>query len=230
MGVLLIDGEYYRKFYSVDRLQELVKKFLGTVTYPSKIIYFGAQIDNIREKLNNVKNLEINDEGYISIHDGGRRVQKGVDGYIVKELMLLSQDSNVDAIYLIAGDGDLIAGIDYAKQMGKNPKVISGKENTSKKIEKLVDVYYLQDYLNDDIVNEPYPYALSENILNLKKMWMEKRDDKGWLSATLIGQLKNKYKFKYEEKLKILLNQLEEVGIIKQQKESRGPGNEISFN
>lgn len=229
MGILLIDGEYYKKLYDIERLQEIVEKFIGIINYPSRIIYFGAKIeDSFRKKLNNVRNLEVNEKGYISTYDDRRRVQKGVDGYIVKDLILLSQSSEISDIYLMAGDGDLIAGIEYAIENGKDVKVISCKETTSGRIEQLAEVYHFQDYLKAEAVNEAVSNNLSENILILNKMWIKNQNNKGWLSSSTIGQERKRYNFEYK-KLKVLLNQLEKKGIIEQQKELKGPGTEIRF-
>lgn len=41
-------------------------------------------------------------------------------------------------VLLIDGDGDLIAGIEYAKENGKNLKVISYKGNTSLFLQMIV--------------------------------------------------------------------------------------------
>lgn len=224
MSALLIDGEYYRKLYGIEKLQEIIEHFIGIVNYPNKVIYFSAMVESIKEKLNEIKNLEVNNEGYISTYDNGKKVQKGVDGYIVKELILLSQNPNIKDIYLIAGDGDLIAGIEYAKNCGKNLKVISCKDNTSNRIEKLVDVYNFSDYLKED--ND----ISEDNIFCLLKMWEKEKNESGWLSSTKIGQMKKQYNFNYSKnKLSILLAQLEEKEIIESQKELVGPGIEIRF-
>lgn len=231
MGVLLIDGEYYRKLYSIERLQEIIEKFIGVINYPKSIVYYSANINAIKETLNAIKNLEINDKGYITPQNSGKRVQKGVDGYIVKDLILLSQDSSVNDIYLIAGDGDLIAGIEYAKENGKNIRVISCIENTAKKIEDLVEVFNFQDYIEDVAPERSCnEILLLDNTSKLKNMWLEKKDDEEWLSSSAIGQERKKYHFKYTEgKLQALLNQFEKDGIIEQQKELAGPGKKIRF-
>lgn len=229
MKILLIDGEYYKKLYPISKLQEIVERFIGIVNYPSRIIYFSAKTDDsLKKKLNNIRGLEINDKGYITTYDNGRKVQKGVDGYIVKKLVLLSQNPIINDIYLIAGDGDLVAGIEYAIENGKKLKVISCRENTSSRIKRLAHVYYFQDHLNVGTENESVPDALSKNVMKLKKMWLENSNDEGWLSSSTIGQEKGRYSFKYK-KLKALLKQLEKEGIIEQQKEQKGPGTEIRF-
>lgn len=226
MCVLLIDGEYYRKLYSIERLQEIIERFIGIVNYPKSIVYYSCNSDNFRQKLSSVKNLKINDKGHISTQNG-KKVQKGVDGYIVKDLILFAQDPNIRNIYLIAGDGDLIAGIEYAKENGKNLKMISCKENTSQKIIEMVEVFNFENYIKNIVVDTP---SLSNNILNLKKMWLELKDDEGWLSSTTIGQKNKEYNFIYpKRRLKRLLSQLEKDKVISQVKEMVGPGKKIKF-
>jgi len=230
MNILLIDGEYYRNLYDLATLKDHLIQIFGLINYPDKIIYYSAAIDKeYEETLIKIKNLKINNEGFLSQGNRNKPVQKGVNGYILRDILLSSQNSDINNIYLIAGDGDLVAGIEYALIKNKPIQVISSIKNTSCRIKEVLKPFYFEELFKQ----ETYKLDnLSENEKNLKKMWESLTKDKNnkWLSTTKIGQQRKIFDFKYNNSsLKEVLGPLVKRGVIVRRKEKNGPEHEILF-
>lgn len=236
MNILLIDGEYLRKSIPLEKLENLIKLTFGIINYPEKIIYYSAFVDTKQTNiLSNIKNMEINNKGYITQYDDGRRVQKAVDGYIIADIISFSSDKNVKDISVIAGDGDLIAAFEKSvSTYNKKINLISKKHSVSEKLISYSKVFYIDDINSDFLIEEETSIEniLCENEINLKNLWEEEKNNDNWLSGSKIGQKRKLYHFKYAKgKLNNILKSLKEKNIIELRAENgnKTSGYDIKF-
>ena len=228
MGILLIDGEYLRKSIPLEKLNELILSAFGVINYPEKIIYYSAPIDDQQSKiLSEIKNMEINDKGYITQYDNGKRVQKAVDGYIIVDIIEFSSDRRVQDINVIAGDGDLIAAFEKSYDCyNKKVNLIANKNSVSEKLLDYSKYFYIGEIIsinnspslekdNENIEFDNENIKFNQNIINIKTLWDKHKDKEGWISGTVIGQKRRLYDVKYSKgDLKNILKSLEESKIV----------------
>lgn len=150
MRVLLIDGEYLRKSISLEKLNDLIISAFGVINYPERIIYYSALVDNQQSKvLFQIRNMEINNKGYITQYDDGRKVQKAVDGYIIADIIQFSSDEKNKEISVIAGDGDLIAAFEKSySSYSKKINLIARRNSVSEKLLFYSKIFYIDEIKN----------------------------------------------------------------------------------
>lgn len=235
MGMLFIDGEYLRKSIPLEDLKNLIISAFGIINYPEKIIYYSASLDNQQRKiLSQIKNMEINDKGYIANYKDGKKVQKAVDGYIIVDIVEYSKNKDIKDINVIAGDGDLLVAFERSSSNNKKIKLIARKESVAEKLVEYSEVFYIEDMINKSLknveekaidcsqqendllnINCEEKIELNENEMNLKNLWEKECDNKRWISSRKIGRKRIEYNFKYSKgNLNKILKSLEERGII----------------
>lgn len=220
---------------SFGNLNDIILGYFGILTYPEEIIYYSASVcENRKEELSAVKNLKINEKGFIVNKDSSTRQQKGVDGYIISDLTDLSYE-DTGIIALMSGDGDMKAGVEKIF-VRKNKRVqIIGLENSiSKELSEFCDFHYLDEdlKLSSDIISESITPAIPqqekvettdydrETFEKIKEIIEHLRKvDKNNVTMSAIGQNAKKFNFKYpKRKLAKILSELENAGMIKLKK------------
>lgn len=236
MKILLIDGEYLRKLIELENLEELLRMTFGIINYPDKIIYYSAMISEEQSKiLLKIKNMEINNKGYISKQDNGKNVQKAVDGYIIADILLSAMNKDITEISVIAGDGDLTAGFEKSLiNFNKKINLLASKNSISDRLSSYSNVFYLEDFYKEEIKEKntfTKEIVLNDNINNLKKLWLKEQDN-NWVSGTKIGQKKKLYNFTYVKgSLNKILETLEKNGLVELRPEngSKTKGYDLKF-
>ncbi|MBS9775811.1 MAG: NYN domain-containing protein [Fusobacterium sp.] len=225
MKLLLIDGEYLKNNgVSNNDLREFLKKEFGKLFYPDKIIYYTANMDS-PEKENletSIINLKVNNKGYLQ-KDKEKNIshQKAVDGYIIADLTEASLTGLVKNVYLIAGDGDLKAGVEKIYEHKKiRVELIGYKGTISPHLEELCNVHLLDE--NNEVIkkenDEKISIILNSNKTNkfmehLKNMF--EGEKKELLRSSDIGRMSKKYSLTYGKgELNKILKSLAEKNFI----------------
>lgn len=237
MGILLIDGEYLRKSIPLENLKDLIISAFGVINYPQKIIYYSALVDDHQSKiLSQIKNIEINNKGYVTLYDDGRRVQKAVDGYIIADIIEFSSDEKYKYINVIAGDGDLIAAFEKSySSYNKKINLIARRNSVSERLLSYSKIFYLDEIKSDlSSINKEKiaQIELDKNENNLKRLWCVERDNDDWVSGTKIGQKKKIYDFRYPKgSLNEILKSLEKRNVIELRPENgeKTSGYDVKF-
>lgn len=149
MKILFIDGEYLKKIVSIEELEKFLLLAFGQVEYPERIIYYSSEISEYQKKImKKIKNLEINNKGYLTTYDGGKKVQKGVDGYIISDMICASIENKEIDVNIIAGDGDLIAGFEKCFTLtNKKIKLLCRKNSVAERLLNFSKLYYIDNIL-----------------------------------------------------------------------------------
>lgn len=238
MKTLFIDGEYLKKVISIENLEKFLLLSFGQIEYPEKIIYYSSELSKDQQRiLQQIKNLEINEKGYITTYDDGRRIQKGVDGYIISDIIISSLENKEINIYVIAGDGDLIAAFEKSfKITNKKIKLLCIKNSMATKLSNFSKIYYIEDIIDlknvDNKNNLEKDKELKENIIKLESLYKKEKDSEGWVDGSTIGRNKKKYGIIYKKgKLNDLLKSLEKIKkiILKPENGNKTKGYKIKF-
>lgn len=77
--------------------------FGATPTFEQTMI---AHLPDVKLRLGHLQNI------------GGRTIQKGVDTYVVSDMMVLAQERSISAAYLVTGDEDIRLAVIAAQRLG----------------------------------------------------------------------------------------------------------------
>lgn len=232
MNVLYIDGEYLKKVLPDTKLiVELINESFGKIFYPDRIIYYSANTrGKERENLLAIKNMEINNKGFLHTKSNKTREQKGVDGYIVSDMTDASSNPKIKEISLIAGDGDLKAGLEKIFERKKTKvRLIAAKGSVSRELTQLSKVFYIDDFLD---LNSNTKSDFLNDVDKFSKVYSFLEEKYGTVTDSLIGKHAMEYKFFYKEnygKLKKFLKLLVKEKIIEKEIIEGTPHNKIIF-
>lgn len=235
MKILLIDGEYLKKNGSANKNLGifLIEQF-GKLFYPDEIIYYTAKMDESEKEIleKSIKNLKINDRGYIQNDKSNNTShQKAVDGYIIADLTEISLTcKNLSRLYLLAGDGDLKAGVEKVMEhLNLTVELIAFDGTISPCLKDLchVNLITLEDgnyeiisegIKKEEVVEEPnvdkYKGSkFKKEMIALVKIF--KNENSQELLSSVIGQRAKEFNLKYRKgKLNQLLETLAENSLI----------------
>jgi uncharacterized LabA/DUF88 family protein len=231
MNILYIDGEYLKKIMPLNEtLENIINKFFGILYYPDKIIYYTANISNEKRKtLEKIKNLEINDKGYIHKKSDNTIEQKGVDGYIVSDMTDASWDDEIKNIILIAGDGDLKAGLEkIIERKNKKVKLIALPGTISRELSYFSELYHFDSPIN----GSKDEGDVLKDFRIFKKMYPDLKSKFGSVTDCLIGKYSKDYNFDYKiyGQLKNFMKILKDKNLISLTKVPGTPHYEITLS
>lgn len=183
MRVLLIDGEYLKHHTIMEKDLNMGLNRIFGMFLPHKIIYYSANMSSeiIEFLKKDIPTIEINNRGWVD----SNKHQKGTDGYINVDLVKFGLDKDVKEIYLFAGDGDFIAGVqEYARLKKDRVNLLCWKDSTSDHLKSECIVYNLPSFKEEKKI-EPLSNKLLGFLAQLKGVF--KKEQKDILNLNFIG-------------------------------------------